>query len=151
MHSQMRYGPCDLSGPCSNGRHYRFSTVSTGSLESFTIDGNWISARAELEAFVGVMILTESDWTRPPLSGVLASDASLTGYEVAQSFWSFSDVAAVGRVLEVRWSCGAVPARRHAFERAGFRVDSRSREVLHDFFGRPISLDPELAEIIASE
>ena len=31
------------------------------------------------------------------------------------------------------------------------RVDSCSREVLHDCFGRPFSLDPELAEIIASE
>ena len=37
----------------------------------------WISARAELEASVGVMILTELDWARPWLSGVLASDASL--------------------------------------------------------------------------
>ena len=33
----------------------------------------------------------------------------------------------------------------------GFRVDSRSGEVLRDCFGRPISLDPELAETIASE
>ena len=98
------------------------------------------------------MILIESDWTRPRLSGVLVSDASLSCYGVAQSFRNPSDVAAVGRVPEVRkWRCGAVLARRDAFERAGFRVDSRSWEVLRDCFGRPISLDPELAVIIASE
>ena len=33
----------------------------------------------------------------------------------------------------------------------GFRVDSRSGEVLRDCFGRPVSLDPELAAIIASD
>ena len=58
----------------------------------------------------------------------------------------------MGRVPEVRrWRCGAVPGRRHAFECAGFRVDSCSGEVLRDCFGHPISLDPELAGIIASE
>ena len=86
----------------------------------------------------------ESDWARPWLSGVLASDASLSGCGAAQSFWNPSDVATVGRVPELRrWRCGAVPARRHAFESSGFRVDSRSGEVLRDCFGRPISLDPE--------
>ena len=40
---------------------------------------------------------------------------------------------------------------RHAFGSASVRVDSCSGEVLRDCFGRPISLDPELAEIIASE
>ena len=54
----------------------------------------------------------------------------------------------MGRVPEVRrWICGAVLARRHAFESAGFRVDSCSGEVLRDCFGRPISLDPQVAEI----
>ena len=94
----------------------------------------------------------ESDWARPWLPGVLASDASLSGYGVAQSFWNPSDVATVGRIAEVRrWRCGAVLARRHAFESAGSRVDSCSGEVLRDCFGRPIPLDPELAEKIASE
>ena len=94
----------------------------------------------------------ELDWARPWLPGVLASDASLSSYGVAQSFWNPSDVATVCRVPEVRrWRCGAVLARRHAFESYGFRVDSRSGEVLRDCFGCPISLDPELAEIIASE
>ena len=36
----------------------------------------WISARAEPEALVGVVILMESDWARPWLPGVLASGAS---------------------------------------------------------------------------
>ena len=55
----------------------------------------------------------------------------------------------MGRGQEARrWRCRAVPVRRHPFESAGFRVGSRSGEVLHDSFGRPISLDPpELAAI----
>ena len=112
----------------------------------------WISARAELEAFIGVMILIEADRIRPRFPCVLASDASLSGFGVAQSFWSISDVSAVGRIPEVRrWRCGAVPARRHAFQSAGFRVDSLSGEVLRDGFGRPFSLDLEMVEILASE
>ena len=47
-----------------------------------------------------MMILIESDWTRPWLSGVLASDASLFVYGVAQSFWNPSGVATVCRVPE---------------------------------------------------
>ena len=67
---------------------------------------------------------------------------------MAQSLWSIPDVSAVGRIPEVRrWRC----ARRHAFESAGFRVDSCSGEVLCDGFDRPISLDPEMVEILASE
>ena len=98
------------------------------------------------------MILIEADRARSWFPGVLASDASLSVYGVAQSCWSISGVSVVGRIPEVRrWRCGAVPARRHAFESAGFRVDSRSGEVLRDDFGRPISLGPEMVEIIASE
>ena len=90
----------------------------------------WISARAELDAFIGVMILIEADWARLWFLRVLAND----------------------RIPEVRrWRCGAVPTRRHAFESAGFRVDSRSGEVLRDGFGRPMSLDSEMVEIHASE
>ena len=80
------------------------------------------------------------------------ANASLSGFGVAQSFWSISDVSAVGRIPEVRrWRCGAVPARRYAFQSAGFRVDSRSGEVLRDGFGRPFSLDLEMVEILAPE
>ena len=69
------------------------------------------------------MILIELDRARPWLPGVLASDASLSGYGAAQSFWNRSDVSTVGRVPEVtRLRCGAVFVRRHAFESAGFRV-----------------------------
>ena len=93
-------GPCDFS-------------VSTSSLATFLhrLDTLWISARAELEAFVGVMILIESDWARPWLSGVLASDASL--YGAAQSFWNPSDVATVGRVPEVRRWVLCLPVAMH--------------------------------------
>ena len=68
---------------------------------------------------------------------------ALSGYGMTQAFWSISDVARVGRISEVRrWRCVAIPARRHAFENAGFRVDSSSGEVLRDCFGRPMSVDP---------
>ena len=71
---------------------------------------------------------------------------------MAQSFWSISDVSAFGRIPEVRRGrCGAVPTRGHAFESAEFYVDARGGEDLRDCFGRPISLDTEQAEIIASE
>ena len=64
------------------------------------------------------------------MAGVLASDASSCGFGVAVSFWDISDVATVSRVPEVRrWRCAAVPAGRHAFESAGFRVGSCSGEV----------------------
>ena len=96
-------------------------------------------ALAELQAFIGVMILIGADWARPWFPYVLASGASLFGYGVAQSFWRKSDVSAVGRIPEVRrWRCGAVLPRRHAFESVGFRVDSRMGEVHRDGFGRPI-------------
>ena len=51
-----------------------------------------------------------------------------------------SDVVSVGRIPEARrWKNGAVPARRQAFESAGFGVDSRSGDVLRDSFDRPMS------------
>ena len=37
---------------------------------------------------MGVMLLIESDWARPWLSDVLASDASLSGCGAAQGFWN---------------------------------------------------------------
>ena len=64
--------------------------LSTGSLANFIIDGN-LCGRVhcgELEAFVGVMLLIKSDWARPWLSGVLASDASLSCCGAAQGFWN---------------------------------------------------------------
>ena len=79
-------GPCDFSG--------LFRCVYWVARKFYhRRDFLWISARAELEASVGVMIMIESDWTRP--SGVLASDASLFVHGVAQSFWNPSDVACV--------------------------------------------------------
>ena len=50
--------------------------------------------------------------------------------------------------MEMRGQCLLVVIPLRAL---GFRVDSCSAEVLRDCSGRPISLDPELAEIIASE
>ena len=47
-------------------------------------------------------VVTEAERGRPWLPSVLASDASLSGYGAAQSFWSISDIAAVWRFPEVR-------------------------------------------------
>ena len=87
-------------------------------------DSLCISARAELEDFVGITILIEAGWVRPWFPGVLASDASHSGYGVAQSLWSISDV---GRIPVVRrWRCGLYLLVVMPFESAGFRVDSCS-------------------------
>ena len=93
-------GHVTFLGLLRRGNFCRSSAVSTCSLASLNHrrEHLWISARAELEAFVGVMILIESDWARPWLSGVLVSDASLSVFGAAKSFWTPSDVAAVGRI-----------------------------------------------------
>ena len=112
----------------------------------------WPSAREELEAFLGVMVMIDADWLRTWLPGVLASDSSLTGFGVSQATWSSEEVAAVGRVPEVRrWRLGATPARQHAFECAGFKVDPVSGDVVRDNFGKPVALEQELLEVLSAE
>ena len=106
----------DVGRPCRSSTVYWFVRKFYHRREPL-----WISTRAEVEAFVGVMILMESDWVRKWLLGVLASDASLSGYGVAHSFWNPSGVATVGRVAEVRrWRCGSMLASRHTLQKAGF-------------------------------
>ena len=76
------HGPCNVPGPPQTG-----DPVAPPLCVSFHSQGLpptgtlWNSARAELEAFVGVMILIEADWARPWFPCVLASDASLSGCE----------------------------------------------------------------------
>ena len=112
----------------------------------------WDGTRAELESFVGLMVFIEADWTRPWMPVVYASDASLSGYGVSESVWAKESVAEVGRVPEVqRWRLGAVPARRHAFECAGFQVDPESGEIARDPFGQAVRLDTEIQELIRAE
>ena len=86
----------------------------------------WTSARAELQAFAGMMIFLRSDWWRPWNELVCCSDASTTGFGVCTSFWNIADVAEVGRVQERsrfkrNQSC---PARESSLTAAGFVKDS---------------------------
>ena len=46
----------------------------------------WNSAREELDAFLGAMVFVEADWGQPWTPYVYASDASLLGFGVSQSF-----------------------------------------------------------------
>ena len=106
-------GSCNAPGPPQTGDPVPLSLcIRFARKFYYRREPLWISARAELEAFVGVMMLMRQIG---PCRGslVFASDASLSGYGAAQSFWSISDISAVGRIPEVRrWRCGAVPARR---------------------------------------
>ena len=86
----------------------------------------WWSVRRELECFLGVMFLLESSWTTPWNPLVLASDASLSGWAVAGSYWSRQDVATIGRVQErsrFRYTDMAAP-REHALGSLGFSQDN---------------------------
>ena len=94
--------------------------------------------------------MTEIEWTK------VSSNQTLWPFSPAMpTLWTWSGTALLecirclcgDRIPEVRgWRCGAVPARRHAFESAGFRVDPRSGDVLRDGSRRPISLHPKLVE-----
>ena len=65
-------GPCDLFGPPQTETLSLFHCVHRFARKIYhRREPLWISARAELEAFVGVMILMESDRAMPWLSGVL--------------------------------------------------------------------------------
>ena len=143
-------GPRDFAGPSQTGDPVACLPVRSQVLSSTGTSLD--QCTCQLEAIIGVMILIEADWERPWLPSILASDASLSGNGAAQSFWSISDVTAVGWVPEVK-NGDAVQQLLVVMLLGllGFRVDSRSGEVLRDCFGRPVSLDPELAEMISSE
>ena len=119
------HGPCDSPGPPRTG--------------------DPVALPVRISFRTKVLSLTGTPLDQCTCRGVLASDASLSGYGATQFLWSISDVSAMGRIPEVRrWRFDAVLARRHAFESAGFQVHSRNGEVLRDGLGRPISLHPEM-------
>jgi len=60
----------------------------------------WVSVREELAAFLGLTFFLESGWERHWNSAAMASDASLTGWGLARSWWHPCQVAEVGRVRE---------------------------------------------------
>ncbi|CAK0812006.1 unnamed protein product [Prorocentrum cordatum] len=112
----------------------------------------WPTVREELNCYLGIMVMLESSWTRPWMPVVYPSDASLHGYGVAEACSGTETVAEIGRVSELaRWRLGAGLARQHAFECAGFLLDSETGEVVRDEAGAPKRLDAELQRVLASE
>ena len=88
----------------------------------------WQSVRYEFAAFAGLMVLVVAPWDMKWSTSVYATDASLTGYGVAKSEWVAEDVAATGRVSEMRrWKLGAEKARSHALVAAGFVMNEKAR------------------------
>ena len=83
-------GHVHFPGPPRTGDPVCSSTVKTVSLPVSPPTANPLdqcTCRAR-GLHWGVMILIEADWAQPWFPCVLASDASLSGYGVAQSFWS---------------------------------------------------------------
>ncbi|CAK0800111.1 unnamed protein product, partial [Prorocentrum cordatum] len=112
----------------------------------------WPTVREELKCYLGIMVMLESSWTRPWMPVVYSSDASLHGYGVAEACFGTETVAEIGRVSELAlWRLGAGLARQHAFECAGFLLDSETGEVVRDEAGAPKRLDAELQRVLASE
>ncbi|CAK0900961.1 unnamed protein product [Prorocentrum cordatum] len=112
----------------------------------------WPTVREELNCYLGIMVMLESSWIRPWMPVVYSSDASLHGYGVAEACFGTETVAEIGRVSELaRWRLGAELARQHAFECAGFLLDSENGEVVRDEAGAPKRLGAELQRVLASE
>ena len=88
----------------------------------------WPSARGEIETFLGLMFLGDSQWSMQWSTTVGASDASETGMGVCTAEWPRADVIRHGRVLErarFRRASG-VSARDAWFAQNGFTKDSES-------------------------
>ena len=82
-----------------------------------------------------------SQWNLPWSSRVFAVDSSLTGFGIASSDWSLQDVKDVGRVGERgRFRFLGVGARSHAFQVAGFAVNTDGK-IMMDDAGKPVPLD----------
>ena len=81
----------------------------------------WASARRELEAFCGLMILLVSPWWLPWNREVQPTDASESGWGIATSMWEAPDLQRVGRLLErARFKrTGGASAREAALASAG--------------------------------
>ncbi|CAK0906248.1 unnamed protein product, partial [Prorocentrum cordatum] len=122
----------------------------TSSYHTFSV--LWPTVREELECFLGLMVMLEARWDRDWMPFVYSSDASLYGYGVAEAEFDSAQVALVGRISELsRWRLGAGLARQHAFESAGFLLNSETGEVVRDAEGAPRRLDSELLDILNSE
>ena len=74
---------------------YRFVSLSY-----FEASVLWPSARRELEAFKGLMILVAGEWSWQWSREEFMVDTSLTGYCIEKSIWSHVDVSSVGRIRE---------------------------------------------------
>ena len=94
----------------------------------------WPSARAELEAFRGLMPLLRSHWAIPWFPRPVASDASETAYGVCFGSWPPGAAADVGRVSE-RSRFRRLPgssAREHFFAQHGVEQDDEGTWCLRE-------------------
>ena len=85
----------------------------------------WPSARAEMQAVKGLLLLVVADWWLPWTDIVGASDASEDGYGLCVARWPMNEVRAAGRTVErSRFRKGpGRSARDDYFEAAGFEKD----------------------------
>ena len=84
----------------------------------------WKAVDLELRAFRALLVVIGSDWTTQWSSLVTATDASLSGFGIATSWWPRSVVTSCGRVSErTRFRRrGPVQARESAMLAAGFEL-----------------------------
>ncbi|CAK0847687.1 unnamed protein product, partial [Prorocentrum cordatum] len=119
----------------------------------------WLEVMKEVRLFRGLLVLMVQDWWRPWNSCVLQTDASESGWGMAQLFWPLRVVEDVGRLPErARFrSAQGRPARESALAAASLVQDSsgmiRSVEsVMHEDSSEPDALsawdvDPDFAEV----
>ncbi|CAK0858238.1 unnamed protein product [Prorocentrum cordatum] len=134
-------GHCTFAGLLSRGTLSVFHTVYDFMRKSHAEPrALWPEARQELEAFRGLLIFLESDWTLQWNDLVAATDSSLEAGAVSTTHWPRSLVAEVGRAqertrfrepaaVETDGADGGAPAARRgareaALEAAGFWRDA---------------------------
>ena len=106
----------------------------------------WPSARRELEAFKGLMILVAGEWSSQWNREVFTVDASLTGYCIEKSIWPHIDVSSVGRTRERwRYKMGGEKARSHALALGGFTL-CEDGHLLRDSDGEFVHIPADLRD-----
>lgn len=87
-------------------------------------------------------------WAWPWSQQVFMVDASLSGFSIERSVWSYGDISKVGRVKERRrYKMGAQKARRNALTLGGFALDEHGgllRDSLSDYVKVPKDIQVEL-------
>ncbi|CAK0833865.1 unnamed protein product, partial [Prorocentrum cordatum] len=157
---EMVLGHCTFCGLALRGslrcRHASDRFIQRHRLEPARL---WPEVAKEVKMFRGLLVLMVQDWRRPWNSCVLQTDASESGWGMAQSFWPLRVVGEVGRLPErARFrSAQGRPARESALAAVSLVQDSsgviRSVEsVINEESSEPDALsawdvDPDFAEV----